>query len=67
MRNLKKLFDYQTIEKNKSLEAVTNDTHSRYAPNISALDDDSLELVAAGVGISSYDSLQDRNNSKQGN
>lgn len=59
---LKKLFDYQSIEKNDELESVIDDTHSRFPSNIEKLSDESIELVTAGVGARSARNKEDAGN-----
>lgn len=45
-KKLKKLFDYQRFEKNPRLEALIQETESRYSAEMS--DDDLLMVAAAG-------------------
>lgn len=45
-KKLKKLFDYQRFEKNPRLEALIQETESRYSAELS--DDDLLMVAAAG-------------------
>lgn len=50
MPKLNQLFDMQKIAGNKELSSVIDETHSRYGKDAMELDDDMMELVAAGRG-----------------
>ncbi len=45
---LKLLFDYQRFEQNSALQRMIDDSLGRYDSNPVPIDDDALEMVAAG-------------------
>lgn len=48
MINLKNLMDYQKIAHNEELEKLISETHDRYPVGMIELQDDELDMVAAG-------------------
>ncbi len=47
--SLKLLFDYQRFEQNSALQRMIDDSLGRYDSDPVPIDDDALEMVAAGL------------------